>query len=241
MVARVIYGDSEFVGASIGDLPRLPARVPVAGFARRWFAQHFDQFPDGTTIVEWPDTVVKSKLTPAGSLIGDATNPILATRGDHRVVRFDGAKNALGVSYTPAKTEPFTVTMVMYLPASPAANGFLYALSDTELKALYTDSAGVPVFRSVGSATAPAALSAGWHVITGVADGANTRLRIDDGQTFTYAASTAFTRSMISLGRSAWGGGALRFDVADVVEWPTALTPSQVDEVHAQFKTRYGI
>lgn len=242
MVARVFYSDNEFVGGNVSKLPKLPILPPVAGYVRRWYAQHFDQFSDGVSITSWPDTVVNAQLRSSTSGIADATMPKLATVSGERVVRFDGVKDALGAPYTPAVKEPFTVSMVFYIPVSPMASGFLYATDGTRLKGLFTTAQGTASMYANGNAASPTVLGAGWHVITAVADGVNTKIRVDDNATFTYSAgTTTWERQVTTLGRSPWGGGAARFDLAEAIEYDDALSDSEIGQLHAAFKARYGI
>lgn len=239
MVARVIYSDSAFVGSNVSALPQLPAFIPVQGYTRRWFAQHFDQFLDGTPIAEWPDAVANSKVTAAGSKIAGATSPVLASRGKNRVVRFNGSTDALGISDTPVTAEPFTVSMVFYAPTTPMVNAFLYATNETLLKGLMTNSEGVVQMRASGQAESSAAMGTGWHIVTAVANGASTKVRVDDNVTFTFTASSAAPRNTTTFGRSGWGGGAANYELAEAVEWSSALTDSQISQVHSTFKARY--
>lgn len=242
MVARVFYSDNDFVGAGIDLLPKLPIRLPVAGYVRRWFAQHFDQFSDGVSIASWPDTVDHMLLKNTNSGVADATQPRLATVSGERVVRFNGSTDAIGNVYTPLVKEPFTVSMVIYVPVSPMASGFLYATTDDALKGLITTATGTPSIFANGRAASPVVLSVGWHIITAVGDGASTKIRVDDSTASTYAdVSTTWERKFITLGRSPWGGGAARYDVAEVVEYDDALSDAEIGQLHAAFKTRYPV
>lgn len=239
MTALVQYGFGEFTGPNIGSLDRLPAFIPVPGYDRRFVAQHFQQLNDGATVTAWVDTEVSgTSMTAAGSGIVDATSPTLGTVSGHRVVRFDGVKNALGILYV--NPEPYTFTTAFYLPA-PVVNAFMVSVSDVGQFALFTNGAGIPAFYGNGRATAPNALAAGWHIITVVANGANTRIRIDDSEAFTYTSGGAYDRRRLTLGGSSFNANRARFDVVEEIHWPKALDTTEVGNVHAVLKSRYGI
>lgn len=240
MPALVQYGFEEFTGPNIGQLDRLPVFIPVSGYDRRFYAQHFSNFLDGTVVREWPDTEVsKVVLTTADSGITGATMPVLGTRSSHRVVRFNGVKDSLGSRYL--NGEPFTFTIVFYQPA-PAADKFMVSTSDTTgLASLYLNDTGAPTFRGTSRVKAASPLAAGWHVITLVASGTSSRIRVDDDTAFTVEAGGAYVRNRLTLGASTFNSNNAAFDVAELVHWPSALTAAEVANVHASFKGRYGI
>lgn len=239
MSALVQYGFEEFTGPNIGQLDRLPVFMPVAGYDRRFHAQHFSNFNDGTTVTAWLDAEVSgTSMSVAGSGVSDATNPTLGTRSGHRVVRFDGVKNALGILYI--NPEPFTFTIAFYQPTI-ALNRFMVSVADTGQFALFTDAAGLPSFWGGGRAKSEQALTPGWHVVTVVADGANTRIRVDDLEAFTPTSGFSYTRNRLTLGGSNFNGNRMQFDVAEVFHWPRALTSAEVGSAHAAIKSRYGI
>ncbi|HAY43613.1 MAG TPA: hypothetical protein DCY59_08705 [Micrococcaceae bacterium] len=239
MPALVQYAYEEFTGPNINSRPRLPAFIPVPRYDRRFHSGSFGAQSDGTTVNTWTDTEVSlTNMSTAGSGVTGATAPILGTVSGNRVVRFDGIKNALGILYT--NPEPYTFTLVFYQGAANLGK-FLVGLSDSGAIGLVTDSPGLPKFWGRGQATSSAPLSTGWHIITVIADEANTRIRVDDNSSFTYSLGQAYERRRLTLGGSPYNTALAKIDVAEIVHWPSALSISDVEKVHSTFKSRYSL
>lgn len=238
-MAFVQYADTEFTGPGISDLPQLPAYIPVGGYDRRFHAQSAAGVPDGVVVNSWADTEVSGTfMTAAGSGVAGATSPVAGTVGKHKTIRFDGVANALGILYL--ANEPYTFTMAFYL-ATPRTNAWLMNVVDSGQFALFTNANNNVLWYGVNRATTAATLGAGWHIITVVAAGSLTTLRVDDVVTAQSAAGGAYERKRLALGGSPVNSSRAKYDVAEVIHWPTALSAAEVGQVHASLKARYGI
>lgn len=238
-MAFVQYADVEFTGPGVGDLPRLPAYIPIGGYDRRFHAQSLMSLADGSAVSAWTDTEVSgTSMTPAGSGLAGATAPVAATVGSNKTVRFDGVANATGILYL--SNEPYTFTMVVYLAAT-RTNAWLMNVVDSGQFALFTNGANNVVWYGANRATSTGTLDAGWHIITVVAAGSATSIRLDDSVTEQNAAGGAYVRRRIGLGGSPLNTNRAKYDVAEVIHWPTALTAAEVEQVHGALKSRYGL
>lgn len=239
MPTLVQYAYESFTGDNVASMDRLPAYLPVQGYDRRYYAESFSHVYDGAAVTTWPDRAGSgTSLTPSGSTITGATAPVMGTVGRERVVRFNGATDALGQLYI--NDEPYTFTLAFYLPmAQPSV--WLVSVADTGYVGLLTKATRNPDFWGTGRASTAGELQAGWHVITVRAQGVNTSIRVDNTTEFTYAPGANYVRRRLTLGGATANSNRARMDVAELVHWPRALTTAEIDSVHTALVGRYGI
>lgn len=237
MTALVQYAYEAFTGDT-SSMDRLPAFIPVPGFDRRYYAQFYAGNNDGTAVSAWADRSGSGTfLTPAGSAIPGATAPVMGTVGQERVVRFNGATDALGQLYI--NEEPYTFTLAFYLPEAKP-NAWLASVADVGQFGLFTNATSAVSFWGRGRAGA-GTLSAGWHIITVRADGANTTIRVDNGAESTYTEGFTYTRRRLNIAGSAFNTTRARMDIVELVHWPRALSAGEIASVHTALADRYGI
>lgn len=241
MTAIIQQTNDEFTGADVNLLPHLPATIPVPGVDLRISAEIYTRFPDGTNLSSWDDTFTAgaARLTPAKTDIAGATAPKLATVDGRRVASFNGTTDATGVNYN--SPEPFTTTMVFKLPLAVTNTFLLTTLgAGSAFKGLGVEGGGLIKWWGDGVVTGPQ-LTAGWHIVTIVSDGLNTRLRLDDVVTAGATAGPAYTRAKLNIAGSAHSSKRTRMDVAEIVNFPRALTTDEVATIHATLKKRYWL
>lgn len=234
----------ECAGPGVEDLPRLPAVITVPGADMRFTAESYYKFPDGTLMSSWDDVYTPGgvhKLTPEGTGVAGATKPMLTRIAGHRALSFDGISNLIGANY--GIQEGYTFTIVAYMPEQ-LLNRFLATTIDsaTTFRGLGVEASGLIKWWGNGLVTGPQ-LTPGWHIITVVADGLNTKIRLDDVTTGGATLNTTqMNRNKFVLGGSIHSAAnRARFYAAEVINYPRALTDAEIEKIHTSYKLRYDL
>ncbi|MGX1750511.1 LamG-like jellyroll fold domain-containing protein [Glutamicibacter protophormiae] len=230
-----------FTGSNVANLPRLPAVITVPGADLRLTAESYFRFPDGTGMSTWDDVYTGSgaSLTPAKTGITGATRPELNRRGQHRVIRFNGVNNATGINYN--RAEPFTLCMVIYCPVQ-LADAFIATTIDSSstFKGLGVTNTGLLKWWGGGVVTGPQ-LTPGWHFIAITADGIETKLCLDTSIVGNASSQASFTRSKLNIGGSVHSSRFTQMDIAEILNFPRALSTEELALVRADYTRRYDL
>ncbi|MGP9034890.1 hypothetical protein ACT17S_17695 [Glutamicibacter mysorens] len=244
MAALVQTVFAEFTGDNVSSLPKLPAIIPLRNPVFRVAAEHFYKFLDGTSVTSWYDVTTGSNqyMSPAKSQITGATAPKLATRNGNRVVRFNGTTDAIGMPFV--TSTPVTFTMVVYLPVTAVSKFLLTTInSESTFAGLGIENTGgfAKYWGDGATVTSTNAMGAGWHIVTVVADGASSRIRLNDTTVTATETGGARPQTMINLGGSTHSTSRTQMDLAELIYWQQAPTSTEISAVHARLKAHYDL
>jgi hypothetical protein len=192
---------------------------------------------DGDTVQTWTDQSAGAHNLVQAAAAARPTYK-LEIANDLPVLRFDGIDDVISASF--ALPQPCTIIVVAGFrdPAVPIPNTIVGGAGNTFILSRASDSS---LECWAGSNTlAAAALSAKFRAYGLELSGATSKMFVD-GQTIQTGNPGTNAPGGIFLGRQADGSKGSQVDVGEVLVYSRALTPTELAQLQAYLKVRWGV
>jgi hypothetical protein len=219
------------VGTTVG-VAVVPTDIPGC---KSWLKADSLVANDGDAIQTWTDSS-GAGTSPTQATVGK--RPLYKTNivNGKPVLRFDGVDDFLKVAFT--LNQPHTRLVVYKLLGSANQASFDGNTSNTALL-LNRNTSTVAIFGGSVDLTANVTATA-FHVIAGVYNGAGSKISVDGGTPVTGNPGSSAAGG-ISIGAYPDGTFPSNIDVAEVLEFDSALSDAQVLQLHTYLGDKYGI
>ena len=220
----------EPTGAYVDSLPILLPKVGVAGAGYRWAARTLTA-ADGTAVTSWPASN-GTLLTSASTTVA----PVVATSsvGAVKCLSFDGVNDLMSLA---AITGQRSVSIVMRVTATNGTNTGVMSDTADDISVVRNGSNNWGVFApGTGAAAGGTETSGAWHQVSFKLSATAVSIYIDG--TF-VATGTSNGGSLTSL-KLGYGGGVFgKFEVAEIIAWPTELIGADFAAVQTELRKVY--
>ena len=209
------------------------------GGLQAWYKADALGLHDGDPVATWTDSSGRGHAASAPgagqrpSLVAGAANGLAA-------VRFDGVDDVVQAKF--ALAQPATVVVVYRARTDTGANQYVTDGAVNGAMVEYLNSAQVGMYAGGAAVLTKAPSSFGtFRVLGGVFAGAASALYADGGPAVTGANPGTNTPGGITVGNSGGAAAAAAVDVAEVVTYDRALSPTEMDGLGRYLATRYGL
>lgn len=219
-----------------GAAPRIVHPLLKSGAIRRYLAST-------STVAAGSVAQTLTDLTGSGATLSAATtgaSPTMRESGAIRYLEFDGVNDRMDSSSGPTNAQPLTLMVVgRFQGANKAAQILTNLHANAGGRAISRTSGGFIQAGFPTGVTTTIAADNNWHVFTMVANGASSLAAMDStSQTADFGTGAA---GGMTLGRNGDGVTFDTINIAEIIVWPTALTPTERAAEIANLKAAHGI